>query len=355
MDEEAEKSTISLSEKMWNWKIQLVEAYKRRPLSYWILLLLSSGLMLVALPAAGLTGRMYYQNGGKSKWIISWATIAGWPITALMLPPSYFFLKTYPTPLTLQLLLSYLVLGFINCAHNMMFAYAYAYLPASTGTLLSSAMLVFSCLFGYIIVNNKLNASIINAVVIITAAITIVALDSDSGDRYDNVSDHQYIWGFIWDVLASIFHALLYPLYELLFNTILGRRSFVVVLEQRAMVSIFTFVFTSIGVIVNKDFEGMKSEAETFVGGVTCYVKLLIWVAITFQLGAIGITGIVFLASSVTAGVQNAVAIPITSIAAVLVLNDPMSGLKMMSFLLTFWGFACYIYATSPSSNISST
>ncbi|WCJ29893.1 purine permease 5 [Euphorbia peplus] len=157
----------------------------------------------------------------------------------------------------------------------MMFSYAYGYLPASTGTLMSVAMLVISCLFGYLIVNNKLNASVMNAIVIITAAITIVGLDLDS-DRYDIVSDHQYIWGFVWDVLASGLQTLLYPLFELLFNTIHGRTSFHVVLEQRTMVSFFAFVFATIGVIVNNGFEGMKSEAKTFVGGEASYVKLLI-------------------------------------------------------------------------------
>ncbi|WCJ29891.1 purine permease 5 [Euphorbia peplus] len=353
MDEEASKPMISLSEKMWNLKIESIKAYKRRSLSYWVLLILSSAAVLLALPSAFLSSRIYCQNGGKSKWIVSWAAVAGWPITALMLPPTCMFFKTLPTPLSPKLILSYAVLGFIHATHNMMFAYAYTYLPASTGTLMSSSMLVFSCLFGYLIVDNKLNASIMNSVVIITAAIAVVALDSDS-DRYDNVSDRQYIWGFIWDVLASIFRALRHPLFELLFNTILGRRSFHVVLEQRAMVTFFAFVFTSIGVFLNKDFEEMKSEAKMFVGGEASYIKLLIWVAITYQLGELGITGVIFLTSSVAAGVQNAVAMPLTSIAAVVVLNDPMSGLKMMSLLLTLWGFACYIYATSSSSNTSS-
>ncbi|WCJ29892.1 purine permease 5 [Euphorbia peplus] len=339
---------------MWNWKNRSIEAYKRRSLSYWILLILSSGAMLVALSVGGLTARIYYENGGKSKWIIPWISMTGWPITASMLPPTYLFFKIRPTRLTLKLIFSYVVLGFISAVRSMIFSHAYAYLPASTATLLSSAILVFTCLFGYIIINNKLNASIINSVVIITAAITIVALDSASG-KYDNVSNHQYIWGFIWDVLASVLQALMYTLLELHFNTLLGKRSFHVVLEQRVMVSFFAFVFTSIGVIVNNDFGGMISEAKTFVGREASYVKLLIWVAITFQLGALGISGVVFLASSLTAGIQNAVGIPLTSTAAVVVLHDPMSGFKIMSLLLTFWGFACYVYATISSLNISST
>ena len=41
---------------------------------------------------------------------------------------------------------------------------------------------------------NKLNATMINVVVLITSA-TVIALDLDF-DRYDNITDRQYIMGF---------------------------------------------------------------------------------------------------------------------------------------------------------------
>ena len=137
--------------------------------------------------------------------------------------------------------------GFLSAADNLMYAYAYAYLSASTASLLASSSLVFSALFGFLIVKNKLNASMINAIVIITAAMTIIALDSDS-DRYDSVTDSQYIWGFVWDILGSALHGLIFALSEFVFVKFLGRRSFHVVLEQQVMVSFFAFVFTTIGI-----------------------------------------------------------------------------------------------------------
>ncbi|XP_065850154.1 probable purine permease 5 [Euphorbia lathyris] len=353
---EERKACASVLEKLSNWKNRAVEAYKRKAFSEWILLVLSSSGVLILAPASSLICRVYNKNGGTSKWIISWASVAGWPITALMLLPLYLFFNPVPTPLTLQLVLSYVGLGFLTTAHDLMFAYAYVYLPAPTATLLASSSLVFSCLFGYFIVNNKLNASIINATVIITAATTIIALDSDSdSERYDNVTDRQYIWGFFWVCFASLLHALIFALSELVFIKLHGRRSFHVVLEQQAMVSFFAFLFTTIGVVVNKDFEGMKSEAKTFVGGEDAYVKLLVWAAITFQLGTLGATGVVFLGSTVTAGIQNAVRDPITSIAAVVFLNDPLTGLKILSLIITFWGFACYIYGNPSSPKLSTT
>ncbi|WCJ29903.1 purine permease 5 [Euphorbia peplus] len=344
-----QSSNCSVPERISIWKTHAISRYKTKPFSYWILLVSSIGGMLVILPASSLLGRVYATNGGTSKWIISWASVSGWPITALPLLPIYLFSSTSPSPLTLQLVLSYIVLGFLTAAHDLMFAYAYAYLPASSAALLASSSLVFSCFFGYLLVNNKLDASVINSTIIIIAGTTVISLDSDT-DRYDDVTNQQYILGFIWDIMASALHGLIYALSELVFVKLLRRRSFIVVVEQQTMVSLFAFVFVSIGVIVNGGFEKMKSEAKTFVGGEEAFVKVIVWAAVAFQLGSLGATGVIYLGSSVMAGVVNAVRNPITGIAAVVVLNDPMSGLKLMSLLLTFWGLACYIYANSTSS-----
>lgn len=346
MEEEPPNSPGSLRGRISALKKMAWEEYKSKPISHWILLLLSSATMLIAFPASSLLSRVYYANGGTSKWIISWVAVAGWPLTALALLPTYFFCKSFPTPLNLMLTLSYIVLGFLSAADNLMYAYAYAYLPASTASLLASSSLVFSALFGYILVKNKLNAAIVNAIVIITAAMTIIALDSDS-DRYGNVTEKQYILGFVWDILGSALHGLIFALSELVFVKLLGRRSFHVVLEQQLMVSLFAFAFTTIGVVCNKDFQGMASEARSFKGGKSSYYLVLIWSTITFQLGVLGATAVLFLSSTVLAGVLNAVRVPLTSIAAVILLNDPMSGLKILSLVVTFWGFGCYIYGSS--------
>ncbi|XP_068304134.1 probable purine permease 5 [Pyrus communis] len=350
MEEELPKPPLSLWGRVSAFETRALEAYKSKPISHWILLVLGSGGMLIAFPASSLLSRVYYANGGTSKWIISWVAVAGWPLTALILLPTYIVCKTTPTPLNIKLTVSYIVLGLLSAADNLMYAYAYAYLPASTASLLASSSLVFSALFGHLLVNNKLNAAIVNAIFIITAAMTIIALDSDS-DRYGNVTDKQYILGFVWDILGSALHGLIFALSERVFVKLLGRRSFHVVLEQQVMVSFFAFVFTTIGVIVNKDFQGMKNEAGIFKGGKSAYYLVLIWSVISFQLGVLGATAVLFLSSTVLAGVLNAVRVPLTSIAAVILLNDPMSGLKILSLIVTFWGFGCYIYGSSSASS----
>ncbi|KAL6331565.1 hypothetical protein AAG906_011505 [Vitis piasezkii] len=319
MEEALPRPSVPLWERFSNFWTRAWETYKRKPTSYWVLLILSSGAMLVAFPASSILSRLYYDNGGKSKWIISWVAVAGWPLTALMLVPTYLYFKTSPTPLNLKLVMSYIVLGFLSAADNLMYAYAYAYLPASTASLLASSSL---CSLHY-------------------------------SDRYDNVSDSQYIMGFIWDILGSALHGLIFALSELVFVKLLGRISFHVVLEQQVMVSLFAFIFTTVGVIVEKDFQGMASEARSFKGGKASYYLVLIWGAITFQLGVLGGTAVLYLSSTVLAGVLNAIRVPLTSIAAVILLHDPMSSFKILSLIITFWGFGYYIYGNSAVSKDS--
>ena len=64
----------------------------------------------------------------------------------------------------------------------------------------------------------------INVVVIITAAMTVIALDLDS-DRYGNITDRQYIMGFVWDILGSAVYDLNFALSELDFVKLVGKRS----------------------------------------------------------------------------------------------------------------------------------
>ncbi|KAI3709284.1 hypothetical protein L2E82_39044 [Cichorium intybus] len=340
-------------DKFSDYKNMIFNAYNNKPTSHWILLLLSSLAMLIAFPASSLLSRLYFSNGGKSKWIISWVSVAGWPIPLLILLPTYFFTKATPTPLTSKLTLSYISLGFLSAADNLMYAYAYAYLPASTASLLASTVLIFSAIFGYFLVKNKINLSTINSIVIITAAMAIIALDSDS-DRFSYITNTQYALGFMWDVFGSALHGLIFALSELVFIKLLQGRSFHVVLEQQVLVSFFAFVFTSIGVLVNNDFNGMRVEAESFTGGVSAYYMVIIWGIVSFQLGVLGSTGVLYLSSTVLAGVLNSIRVPLTSVAAVILMNDPMSGLKILSLIVTFWGFACYIYASYPVSTVPS-
>jgi len=320
--------------------------FERKTPIHWVLFFLSSSAMLVAFPASTLLSRLYYVGGGKSRWLLSWIAVAGWPLTAVFLLPFYFQKGISPTPLSWQLIVSYAVLGLLSAADNLLYAWAFSYLPASTATLLASSSLTFTAIFAYFIVRKKLNASTLNSIVIITSAAVIIAIDSNS-DKPAGVSHRQYAAGYLWDILGSALHGLIFALSELLFIKILGRESFHVVLEQQAMVSLFGCIFTTIGVIINDDFTAMKLEAAAFKHGAVSYYMVLFWGSVTFQLGILGSVSVLYLTSTMMAGVLNAVRVPLTTIAAVVCFHDPMGGFKVLSLLLTIWGFGSYIYGNS--------
>ena len=59
------------------------------------------------------------------------------------------------------------------------------------------------------------------------------------------------------------------------------------------------------------------------------------WTAVRFQLSVLGGTGTLYLASTVLAGVLNAVRVPLTSVAVVIWFHDPMSGFKILALVIT--------------------
>ncbi|KAK1632807.1 hypothetical protein QYE76_007122 [Lolium multiflorum] len=356
---------VSLVQRASKLVSSTVTAYRGKPPSFWALLALSAGAMLTAFPASSLLSRVYYDAGGQSKWILSWSGVAGWPIPALLLPPCYLLLEgaspTWPPPL--GLCLWYALLGLLSAADNLMYAWAYAYLPASTASLVAASSLAFSAIFGRLIVKekNRMGLSTVNAIVVITAGVVIVALDSGS-DRYPGVTGKQYALGFVLDVAGSALHGLIFALSELAFVTHLAAAAgnndggaspsrFHVVLEQQVAVSLSAFAFTSAGLAAfGEGFGAMRREAAVFSaggGGKAGYAMVLGWSAATFQLGVLGATGVVYLGSTVLAGVLNAVRVPVTSVAAVIWFHDPMSGFKILSLVITVWGFGSYMVGHS--------
>ncbi|TVU10424.1 hypothetical protein EJB05_43950, partial [Eragrostis curvula] len=101
------------------------------------------------------------------------------------------------------------------------------------------------------------------------------------------------------------------------------------------------------GLAVTDGFPAMPREAAGFKHGEAAYVNVMVWSAVTFQLGVLGGTGVLFLASTVLVGVLNAVRVPLTSIAAVIWFHDPMSGFKILALVITVWGFASYMVGHS--------
>lgn len=328
------------------WKKRFIgcwELCQTKGAEFWSTLAFGCAAMLIAFPASSILSRLYYQDGGQRRWLVAWTAVAGWPFIALALLPFYLKKNTHPTRPTWGLLFAYAFIGLLSAADNLMYSWAFSYMPASTASLVSASTLTFTAIFAYFLVGKKLNAFTFNAVGVITAGAVILALDSSS-DRPEGVTKYQYAVGFILDVAASALHGLIFALSEMVFIKFLGRESTHVILEQQTMVAFFGFAFTTIGVVVSGDFSVMRLESERFRHGPIAYYMVLAWSAIAYQVGILGSVAVLYCASTLLAGVLNAVRLPITSIAAVIFLHDNMNGFKILSLLLTAWGFGSYVY-----------
>ncbi|XP_002961495.2 probable purine permease 5 [Selaginella moellendorffii] len=320
--------------------------YSRMSASFWILLVLSTLTMLVAFPVSSILFRLYYVNGGSHRWLLTWVGSAGWPLPAIILLLVYPVRGIAPTRPTWTLLLAYAVIGFLSAADNFMFAWSYAYLPASTSTLLASSSLAFTAIFAWLLVHKKLNASSVNSIAIMTAGAVILGLDSSS-DRPPGTTSRQYLIGFVLDVAGSALHGLIFVLSELVFVKLLDRRvgsAVHLVLELQVVTSIFACLFTVVGVIASGDFGDMGGESQAFKHGPVAYYMVLVWASVSNQLGVLAGVAVLYLTSALFAGVLNAARVPLTAVAAVLCFGDNMSGFKVMSILLTIWSFGSYVY-----------
>ena len=85
---------------------------------------------------------------------------------------------------------------------------------------------------------------------------------------------------------------------HLVFNRVLKKETFAVVLEIQIFTSIVVVVVCIIGLFVGGEFKDMKEEAESFTTGIVSNDMTLIWSGIGWQVCAVGVVGFIFLVYS---------------------------------------------------------
>lgn len=216
-------------------------------------------------------------------------------------------------------------------------------MPLSTYSLLCSSQLAFNAVFAFILNRQKITPYILNSLVLLTLSAILLGVHSDS-DRPKGVNTAKYIVGFICTIAASAIYGLLLPLMQLVFDRVIKKETFAVVLEMQFFISIVATVVCIIGLFVSGEFRDMKLEAESFTTGKVAYYMTLIWSAIGWQFSSLGGVGLIFLVSSLFSNVISTLALPIVPILSVGFFHDKMDALKIISMLLSIWGFVSYIF-----------
>ena len=85
----------------------------------------------------------------------------------------------------------------------------------------------------------------------------MLGIHSDS-DMPKGVNTSKYIIGFICTVVASAMYGLILPSMQLVFNGVLRKETFAVVLEIQIFTSIVSTMVCIIGLFVGGEFRDMK-------------------------------------------------------------------------------------------------
>jgi drug/metabolite transporter (DMT)-like permease len=241
---------------------------------HWLVVVINCGMLTVGTTGGPLITRLYYSKGGHRQWLSSWIETAAWPLLLVIVVASYITRRARDpsAPLLLtrpRILLAAVPLGLAMGADNFLYAFGLSYLPVSTSAILISTQLAFTVFFAFLIVRQRLTASSLNAVALLTIGAVVLGLHASS-DRPAGVSRGQYWLGFVLTLGAAALYGLMLPLVELTYKrAAAGGRvlTYALVIEVQLVMTFVATAFGTVGMVVNKDFQ---ASAPTRVPPVPC-------------------------------------------------------------------------------------
>ncbi|GLU22736.1 hypothetical protein SLE2022_387870 [Rubroshorea leprosula] len=315
---------------------------------WWLLMAIFALFLLVGQSAAILLGRLYFDKGGKSKWMATLVQPCGVPV----LVPLYFLLRgkgpeensrNENSPSVLVLVVTYVSLGVIIAVDCFLYSLGLLNLPVSTYSLICASQLAFNAFFSFFLNSQKFTPFIINSLVLLTISSILLVFQNDSSNSND-VSKGKYAIGFICTVVASAGYGLLLSLIQFVFQKVLKRVTHKAILDMIIYPSIAATCFVLVGLFASGEWKSLKGEMEEFKLGRVSYLMTLIWTAICWQVFSIGSVGLIFEVSALFSNVISTLGLPVVPVLAVVFFNDKMNGVKVISMVLAMWGFVSYVY-----------
>ncbi|KAF6162202.1 hypothetical protein GIB67_008331 [Kingdonia uniflora] len=125
------------------------------------------------------------------------------------------------------------------------------------------------------------------------------------------------------------------PLLELTYMKANQNVTYYLVMEMQLVISIFANAFSTVGMLVNKDFQAIPKEAREYEIGEAKYYLVLVMSAVLWQFFFLGAAGVVFSASFLFSGILMAVCLPITEVLAVLFFHEDFKAEKSIALALS--------------------
>ncbi|KAL3741550.1 hypothetical protein ACJRO7_017074 [Eucalyptus globulus] len=267
---------------------------------WWIRVALCSFFVLSGQSVGSLLGRLYYNKGGNSKWLVTLVPLVGFPILLLLylIPttrnPSNPHMETRPHP------------------HPQ--AQSHSQSP-------SLKRLALVALFSFFLNAQKFTPFITNSLVLLTISSTLLACQSNLEDT-KGVSKAKYALGFVCTIGASVAYGLLLSLTQ----------------------SLVASVIIMVGLFESGEWKHLGREMNGYELGKVSYVMNLVGIAVAWQVFRIGMMGLILDVSSLFSNSISAVGLPIVPIFAAAFFGERMDGVKVMAMILAIWGFASYVY-----------
>ncbi|CAI9087924.1 OLC1v1022125C2 [Oldenlandia corymbosa var. corymbosa] len=295
-----------------------------------------------------LLGRLYFDKGGNSEWMATLVQNIGFPVLLPLLLSSPSKTNTSKSdndkqPSVLVLASIYVFLGLLLAAECMLHSIGLKYLPVSTYSLICASQLAFVALFSFFLNSQKLTPFILNSLVLLTISSIILVMQTDA-EETNKTSKKKFAVGVICTIAGSALCAFMLSITQLIFQKVVKQETFKVILDLSIYESLVATLVITVGLFVSGEWKSLKSEMEEFKLGKASYVMTLIWTAISWQIFEIGCNGLIFKVSSLFSNSIGVVGLPVPPVLAVIFFHDKITGAKVVSLFLAFWGFSSYVY-----------
>ncbi|WRX26106.1 hypothetical protein QQP08_018593 [Theobroma cacao] len=303
------------------------------PRSKWLRIALYVLFVLSGQAVGTMLGRLYFDKGGKSQWMATLMQPVGFPVLILYycFSPLKNSTATSPNtrkPPTMILVSVYMSLGLLVAAYCFLYSTGLRYLPVSTYSLICASQLAFNALFSYFLNPQNFTPFIVNSLILLTiSSILLASHDASSTPR--GVSRGQYVIGFICTVGASAGNGFVLSLTQLCFRKLIKRDTFAVVMDMIIYQSLVATSAILVGLFASGEWKGVKGEMEEYELGKISYVMNLVWISISWQGFAVGVTGLIFEVSSLFGNAVSALGLPVVPILAVIFFGDRMDCIKL--------------------------
>nr|GMD09205.1 probable purine permease 9 [Ipomoea batatas] len=319
----------------------------------WLEISAYSVFVLVGQTVATILGRVYYVRGGNSKWIGTLVQVAGFPI---LIP--FLFIKTAPAaaddgsrtkpPSFLFRAAAYLLFGILIAGSSLLYSVGMEYLTVSTFTLISASQLGFNALFAFFMNVQKITPLIINSIFLLTiSSVLLFFQPPDRRQSQENQSaagKKHFIIGCICTLIGSALFGLTLAVGQFILNKFLKKYTLRDLLNFIIIQSLIATCAVVIGLFASGEWRTLGAEMRGFQLGEVSYVMTLVWAAVCWEMFTVGVLGLLLKVSGLFANVLIMLSVPVVPAAAVVVLHDQMSGVKVISMVLAVWGFLSFAY-----------